>query len=210
VTFTPQYQLPFGRGKKFGSNANGLVERLIGGWEMNAFFSWDAGRPWDLPANMYLVGDPKVDNVNWDGHQVRGASPCVAQYRNATRTFELQPYAVQQGCTSPDWLHAPDQSGASPANAYTFGRVTPFRSSNIRLHSAPNLDFSLNKKTMITERFTLQFRAEAFNATNTNYYGRTHFQNNPNDPLFGSLLPRDATDQNRYPRQIQLGLKLLF
>jgi hypothetical protein len=63
---------------------------------------------------------------------------------------------------------------------------------------------------MITERFTLQFRAEAFNATNTNYYGRTHFINNANDPNFGSLFPRDATDQNRYPRQIQLGLKLLF
>ena len=207
VTFTPQWQLPFGRGKKFLANSNGVVNRVVGGWEINAFFSWDAGRPWDLPSNVYLVGDPKVKDVNWNGHQVRGASPCVAQYQNASRSFVLQPYAVAAGCTAPVWLFAPDQSGGS---AYTFGRITPSRSGQIRLHSAPNLDMSINKKTMITERFTLQFRAEAFNATNTYYYGRTHFINNPTDPNFGTLFPRDATDQNRYPRQIQLGLKLLF
>jgi hypothetical protein len=201
VTFTPQWSLPFGRNRKFLSGSNGLVQRLVGGWDINAFFSWDAGRPWDLPSNVIMVGDPKVQNVDWSAHKVQGASPCVAQYRNTTRTFELQPYAVAAGCTSAVWLHAPD---------YTFGRIAPSRSGQIRLHSAPNLDMSINKKTMITERFTLQFRAEAFNATNTYYYGRTHFINNPNDTNFGALFPRDATDQNRYPRQIQLGLKLLF
>jgi hypothetical protein len=201
VTFTPQWQLPFGRGRKFLSGANGLVERLAGGWEMNAFFSWDAGRPWDLPENTYLLGDPKVEVENWNAHQVRGVSPCVAQYRNNTRQFELMPYAVAAGCTQPVILHAPQ---------FSFGRTVPSRSNNIRLHSAPNLDFSINKKTMITERFTLQFRAEAFNATNTYYYGRTHFINNPNDANFGTIFPGDATDQNRYPRQLQLGLKLLF
>jgi hypothetical protein len=180
---------------------NPVVDRIVSGWELNGFFSWDAGRPWDLPSNMMLLSDPKVEVEDWVSHRVVGASPCVAQYRNASRTFELQPYATAAGCTAPVWLHAPD---------YTVGRITPFRSGQIRLHSAPNLDVSLNKRTRITERFNLQFRAEFFNVTNTFYWGRNHFINDPNNQNFGSFFPRDATDQNRYPRQIQLALKLLF
>ena len=148
-----------------------------------------------------MVGDPKVEIDNWVDHRVVGASPCVAQYRNNTATFELQPYAVAAGCTEPVWLHAPQ---------YTGGRVSPRRSGQIRLHSVPNLDASVNKTTNITERVRLQFRAEAFNVTNTFYWGRNHFINDPNNVSFGAFFPRDATDQNRYPRQMQLALKLLF
>jgi hypothetical protein len=201
VTVAGTWQLPFGRGRKFASGAGPVVHRIIGGWDINGFFQWDAGRPWDLPSNVMMVGDPKVKVENWIEHRVVGASPCVAQYRNATRRFELQPYAVAAGCTQAVWLHAPD---------YTMGRITPFRSNQIRLHSAPNLDMSINKTTLITERFRIQFRAEAFNATNTYYWGRTHFINDPNNANFGAAFPRDATDQNRYPRHIQLALKLLF
>jgi hypothetical protein len=201
VTFAANYGLPFGSGKRFGRATNAVVDRIISGWELNGFFSWDAGRPWDLPSNMMLLSDPKADIDQWVAHRVVGASPCVAQYRNATRTFELQPYATAAGCTSPVWLHAPN---------FTIGRITPFRSGQIRLHSAPNLDVSVNKRTRITERFTLQFRGEFFNVTNTFYWGRNHFINDPNNQNFGAYFPRDATDQNRYPRQVQLALKLLF
>lgn len=158
VTFAGVWNLPFGRGRKFGTNANAVVQRIIGGWEINPFFQWDAGRPWDLPSNMLMLSDPKVNVDNWVQHRVQGASPCVAQYQNNTRQFELTSYARAAGCTQPVWLWAPN---------YTGGRITPFRSSNIRLHSAPNLDLSVNKTTMITERVRLQFRAEAFNVTNT-------------------------------------------
>jgi hypothetical protein len=208
VTFAGVWQLPFGRGRRFGSGVNGFVNRLINGWEITGFFQWDAGRPWDLPGEgttgtggLMLLDDPKVEIDDWIQHRVQGASPCVAQYRNATRSFELQPYAVAAGCTQAVWLHAPQ---------YTGGRYLPRRSSQVRLHSAPNLDASINKTTTITERVRLQFRAEAFNVTNTFYWGRTHFINDPNNSNFGAYFPRDATDQNRYPRQLQLALKLLF
>jgi hypothetical protein len=201
VTFAGVWQLPFGPGRRWGANTNGVVRRIIGGWDINPFFQWDAGRPWDLPSNVMMVGDPKLDIDNRVQHRVQGASPCLAQYRNNTRTFELQPYAVAAGCTQAVWLHAPQ---------YTGGRITPNRSSSIRLHSAPNLDISVNKTTLITERFRIQFRAEAFNVTNTFYYGREHFLNDPNNVNFGAYFPRDASDQNRYPRQLQLALKFLF
>jgi hypothetical protein len=84
-------------------------------------------------------------------------------------------------------------------------------SARFRRHTAPNLDASINKTTNITERFRLQFRAEAFNATSTFLWGFSNqFETNPSNSNFGSVFPRDASDQNRYPRHIQLALKLLF
>ena len=65
-----------------------------------------------------------------------------------------------------------------------------------------NLDFGLMKNTTIGERRYLQFRAEAFNLTNT-----THLANptaNIQSPVAGQILAA----QN--PRQLQLGLKLIF
>ena len=66
-----------------------------------------------------------------------------------------------------------------------------------------NIDFSLFKNFHITERFNIQIRGEAFNASNTPGF------NNPNATFntasFGSIT---STANNN--RQIQLGAKILF
>lgn len=71
-----------------------------------------------------------------------------------------------------------------------------------------NLDNSLTKDFKPAERFTIQFRAEAFNIMN-----HPSFQN-PNTTIFaGAALNASAgkiTATNSQPRQIQLALKLLF
>ena len=97
-------------------------------------------------------GTTKLEVDNWVQHGVQGVSPCVAQCRNASQAA---------GCTQAVRLHAPQYMG---------GRFVPRRSGQIRMHSAPNLDASINKTTLITERVRIQFRAEAFNITNTYYW----------------------------------------
>ena len=75
-----------------------------------------------------------------------------------------------------------------------------------------NLDFSLFKNFSITERAKLQFRAEAFNAFNTPYFG------DPNGPGFSTInsiipdAPRVGEVRSlRNPmRIVQFGLKLSF
>jgi hypothetical protein len=59
------------------------------------------------------------------------------------------------------------------------------------------------KTAKIMERVSLQFRAEAFNLTNTPIFGAPN--NNVESPAFGTI-----TGQSNGPRTIQLGLKLLF
>ncbi len=81
-----------------------------------------------------------------------------------------------------------------------------------------NLDMSAFKNTRITERYTLQFRAEFFNLTNTPTFflpsassnnmtciGPAGAACNAGNPNFGKLSNGTATG-----RQIQFGLKFLF
>ena len=75
-----------------------------------------------------------------------------------------------------------------------------------------DVDFSLFKNTSITEKTNLQFRAEFFNILNRSNYGP------PNTTVFSSRRARLAispsagliTTTATFPRQIQLGLKLIF
>ena len=49
------YELPFGRGRRFGGNANGVVDRVIGGWQIGVASRIQSGRLVDL-GNVRLVG----------------------------------------------------------------------------------------------------------------------------------------------------------
>lgn len=47
--------LPFGRGRQFGSNANRFVDAVLGGWQLNSMFLWQTG-PFLTP--YFTSGDP--------------------------------------------------------------------------------------------------------------------------------------------------------
>ena len=49
------YDLPFGRGRRFGGSANGLVDRVIGGWQVGVVSRLQSGTPVNL-GNHRLVG----------------------------------------------------------------------------------------------------------------------------------------------------------
>jgi hypothetical protein len=83
-------------------------------------------------------------------------------------------------------------------------RVTPLRSPNIRRHTAPQLDATLIRKFRITEGHTLQFKASAYNATNTPIF---NFPNtSPTSSLFGVV----PITQLNLPRNVELGLRYAF
>ncbi len=83
-----------------------------------------------------------------------------------------------------------------------FGNVSP-RLPDVRSDGVRNFDISLFKDFAVSERFRFQLRGEALNAFNTPRFG------GPNTSVtsgsFGVI-----TSQANSPRQIQLGLKLLF
>jgi hypothetical protein len=83
-------------------------------------------------------------------------------------------------------------------------RTLPDRFSDIRQHQRPQVNAALEKTFSITERYRLQFRAEAFNLTNTPIRGNP--ETDFNNQNFG-MLPKS---QLNFPRFFQLAGKFYF
>ena len=193
---TAVYQLPFGKGQKFGSGTSGFTSKLISGWEATTFYTNSSGEPSNLPGNVIQLKDPSVQ-PDWKANQVRGFKACTERWLNNGATTRINCAAGED----PYWIML---AGYAP-------RQAPFRSGQIRRHHAFTTDASLNKKTQITERIAVQFRAEAFNLFNHNYFGLTdQFNQDPTSPNFGTVFPALVSNQNSFPRQVQLGFKVLW
>jgi hypothetical protein len=216
VKFSTVYELPFGKGKALGGGASGFVGKLISGWQVSTFTQMSSGEPNDLPANALPLKDPRTvggdfkGDVDWKAHQVRGWNPCVLRQFN-DGSIRPQQFSLDRGCgtgtSNYAWLMVADYSPGQGAP----GRQNPNRSGQIRKQRMFNTDVSLSKMTEITERLRVQFRVEAFNATNYYFFGRNDgFITDPNNPNFGTMFPNQANTQNGYPRQVQLGVKVYW
>jgi len=186
------YELPFGRGQRFGSHVNRAVELAIGGWQLNYIETIQSGLPTSLNGAAYPILNPSngvQKNYNaW-------FNPCVRQV-NGTN---LQPNATHNGftsCSNPAWQMI------NSANLDL--RATPFQAGYIRNPNAPTADLSLSKRLNFTDRYNAQIRLEAFNVTNTAV--RNGANTNPTSNQFGYI----NVSQSNIPRQVQLGFKFNF
>jgi hypothetical protein len=71
-----------------------------------------------------------------------------------------------------------------------------------------NLDLSLFRTFKLTPQFNLQFRAEAFNATNTPHFGNPN--GNVNSSNFGKVLATQTAYALGRSREFRFGLRLSF
>jgi hypothetical protein len=135
------YELPFGRGKAFGSDIGRGWNMLVGGWEYNFIGIMQSGTPVDLSGNADVIGNISDEGGTFN----RWFNNCVA------------PATGSASCTDPAWrLRGPNTL-----------RTTPFRAGWIRNPSRPLWDMSLNKRIAFSERTDLQFRFETFNVFNS-------------------------------------------
>ena len=202
VTISGVYHLPFGKDRRFMSNANPVVDALLGGWEVAGMWLFNTGRPWGLPQNVYLVKDAKIDNVDFgDPRVIRAVRNCVGQMDNSGNVTMLS-FSAAAGCAPGDfnWI-------IRPAN-YSVTNV-PFRSDDIRRPPFYQFDVNFAKSTRIAGDVRLQIRFELYNLLNQVVYDERNYNNNPADALFGTI-DRSVIRQSNFPRYGQLGLKLIF
>ena len=177
------YQLPFGSGQRFGSGASGLVDRLIGGWQLNGIVAWQGGFPFTplSGSNTSGTGDTSVsDTPNWNPDFKGPVILGTADHWFDPRAFLL-----------------PTQG--------TFGNVSR---GSLRGPGLVNVDTSLFKNIRISERWKLQFRAEVFNLFN-----HSNFQYPIEIVFSGTEISSSAgaiRTTATSSRQIQFALKLLF
>ncbi len=200
---TTVYELPFGKGQRWGAGSRGVLQKLISGWEITTFLTANSGEPMNLPGNVIILKDPKV-KPNWNNEQVRFWSPCLLRQYNEG-TIRPQQYSIDKGCGT-DWSNYHWLMTASYAP-----RVTPYRSGQIRAHPWFGMDTSLNKMTTIGERARVQLGIEAFNALNHTNFGWERGITDPNSLNFGLIfLSQSSLTSNGSPRQVQLRLKFYW
>jgi hypothetical protein len=179
------YELPFGNGRSVGSNATGLVEHLIGGWQANWSFNWQSGRPVDQPGGLERIA----------GKSAKLKNPTPDRWFN---TCYLDLAGVAQRCLpgeEPVWRQRPPFTQ----------RTTPNRFDEIMRPWKPTLDASLFKNVRFGER-RLEVRIEAFNVMNVSIF------DTPNTDFQSVNFGRIASPRRSiyFPRNVQLGLKFFF
>lgn len=207
------YELPFGKGRKLASGAGPLLDRLIGGWDLNVFYTATSGEPADLPGNAIMLKDPRLE-VDRAATIVRGWNPCVLQTQADGTVAPTRASTVVNGCSPTDFSQ---YAWLVPRTEMLTYRANPLRSGQIRMLPQYFGDISVNKTVNLTERLRFQFRAEAFNAFNRFNVFSVRYNSNPLDANgnFGSYLPSDAGASSGPmrdcpPRSIQLGMKLIW
>ena len=147
VTGNMVYELPFFQEQK------GVIGHLVGGWQLNAFFTLQSGAPFTvlngsdptgaLSGISGLVGDairPNI-NTNLDLSSMTIPEILAAGGRNLFQT-----------------LVAGQRVGTAGRNL-------------LRADGINNIDLGILKNVRIRESHALQFRADFFNATNTRDFG---------------------------------------
>jgi hypothetical protein len=112
-------ELPFGRGRRFGGDANGAVDAFIGGWQVQGIYTYQSGFPIGF-GNVLFTGN--IDDI---------ALP--ASERSVARWFN----------TDAGFNRVPGEQLAS--NVRTF----PVRLDSVRTDTVKNVDLSIIKNTMI-------------------------------------------------------------
>ena len=178
--------LPFGHGKRWLNGSSGFEDKLVSGWGIDGVTTFQRGFPlkvtWAGPSTPLENANLGIGNIRPD--VVPGCSK--AGPRNLTEWFNTSCFA------------------APPAWGYgTESRVD----SSLRAAGINNFDFAVFKRTMIGERFGLEFRTEFFDLFNHPQFGfpGTGYNGTPTGNGFGQV-----TSTVNNPRLIQFALKLIF
>lgn len=181
------WDLPYGRGQRFGGKGGPWVEGFLGGWELSMFYTAHSGQPISLTYDPSALFQVSGNLPSWLGG--------VTQRPNIT---------------------GPVQSGNGEAQIKNFfiksnikiptDRSQPFGNAGRNIGRAPHFnDFDIGVEKSIglgREGTRLEFRAELFNAFNhTNLQAPNA---NVSSAAFGTI------NSTFDPRQVQFGLKLYF
>ncbi len=169
------YELPFGPGKKYANS--GAARWLLGDWQINGVTALYQGRRFTVGASGASLNAPgnsqTADQVKQTVEKIGDVGPGSYFY---------------------------DPTAFAPVSDVRFGTVGR---NTMRAPGAVNLDFSAFRKFPISERLVMEFRAEAFNMTNT-----PHFLTPGSNVNSSSFMQVTSAEQDQ--RQFRFGLRLQF
>jgi hypothetical protein len=180
------YDLPYGRGKRWGSSAPGIVREVLGNWQVSTLIRLASGLP--LPSGVFWSYSNPLGNYGFPGPQVA----------------DLAGNPVPSHRTPNNWINA--NAYTAPATPWTIGNA-PQRMTQLRERAARNVDLSV-AKNFGGERSQAWLRGEFLNAFNYAQYSLLPYNNFPLCVTYGDFGDLDSTQNS--PHTIQLSLKLMF
>jgi hypothetical protein len=207
------WDLPFGKGKRFASSAAGMLNQVIGGWQIAFIGVWGSGNWMGVSSGLYMFGDPTLSadqrlTMNIFGRKQRlwfrgDFDPTLATGVDQNALQKLVPADRSQRVLRPvgaDFTNRVAQVLADGTVRLT--TITDNVNWNARNFfrgpGAWNEDLSVFKNFQISERLKLRFTGDFFNAFN-----------HPNDVNpSGSTGLQDLSIQANDPRIIQFSLRL--
>jgi hypothetical protein len=154
------YNLPFGQGEKFGGDATGVKNAIIGGWQVNGIATFQRGFPMTIQA-------ADADGLN-DSFGTNRANQVGDPY----------PSGFEQSINA--WFNTAAFAQPAPGQFGNIGRNT------LRGPGINNFDLALFKNFDLGMGSRLQFRFESFNAFNHTQWEAP--QTNVANPNFGRVL----------------------
>ena len=137
------YELPFGKGRRWGSNWNGVPESILGGWQLSGIHALQTGL-----ALTATLGGSSVLNIGGE--------------RRARPNLVGNPVLPESDRTVAHWFNTKAFAPFSPS-PQAFGNAGV---GIVRGPGYASFDFTLGKSFRVTEGRDLQFRWEVFNALN--------------------------------------------
>ena len=184
------YELPFGRGQRFGSGVPGWANHIIGGWEVTGIFTARSGLPFSTTTTAFPVGFNFNSPAAFNNGNVGALIGNIHDATNGQIQFFDDPAAVFNPAR-------PDQGAIRFPRHGEIGNRNVFRGPGFW-----NLDTAVLKNFQMpwSESQRLQIRWESFNAFNHNSFGLPAV--GITGTTFGSITTSSST-----PREMQFAVR---
>jgi hypothetical protein len=192
IVASATYELPFGKGKPMATRGVGAA--IAGGWSLNGVFNHYSGLPFTVTSSGSTCNCPGNTQT---ANQVLPSVADVGSGVGGAAYFNPLAFA--------------------PVTTVAFGTSGLYR---LRGLGNTNMDMGLFRSIRLTERFSVQIRAEAFNISNTPHFNNpaanvSNLQLNPDGTLkslngFSQITSTNPLGRLIDPRYFRFGFRILF
>lgn len=176
------FELPIGRGKRFGKGLSKGIDAVIGGWQLSGTFNYATGRPFTVYSGLNTFS-----NVNQSPANCSGCTRDMGDLVERNGTWYWFSAEAEARFSQPQ----PGELGNSGRNFFIAPRQF-------------QTDASLSKKFKFSERYSFDLRVDARNLTNTASFGL------PTATLNSSVFGRIRDSVTSFSRRIQFSGKFNF
>jgi hypothetical protein len=190
------YELPFGAGRRW-ANSGGLSNVLLGGWQIGTIINLQSGSPITIFSGRGTINRTgRTGCATLASCNTAFSTLSVDQIKNMTGVFKtpdgtiywIDPKVINPAtgrAVGPDTL---DNSAGFPGQVFFNPGPADVGNLPVMAFDAPrifNMDLALSKRTRIADRYNVEFKAEAFNLTNSVSF--TNGDEDINSTTFGQI-----------------------